>query len=107
MLAQVGLSTRANHRTYELSGGEQQRAALARALVNRPVIILADEPTGQLDSVTGSNIILLLREIVNQLGIIVIVASHDPKVAEAVDLVFELRDGELVESTRKEIPDSQ
>ena len=107
VLAQVGLSTRANHRTYELSGGEQQRAALARALVNRPVIILADEPTGQLDSVTGSNIILLLREIVNQLGIIVIVASHDPKVAEAVDLVFELRDGELVESTRKEIPDSQ
>lgn len=106
VLAQVGLSSRANHRTYELSGGEQQRVALARALVNRPVLILADEPTGQLDSVTGSNIILLLREIVNQLGIIVVVASHDPKVAEAVDLVFELKDGELVESTSKEISGS-
>jgi len=102
VLAQVGLSARSNHRTYELSGGEQQRVALARALVNRPVLILADEPTGQLDSVTGSNIILLLREIVNQLGIIVIVASHDPKVAEAVDLVFELRDGELADFTTKE-----
>ncbi|UCH59173.1 MAG: ABC transporter ATP-binding protein [Anaerolineales bacterium] len=107
VLAQVGLSTRANHRTYELSGGEQQRVALARALVNRPVLILADEPTGQLDSVTGSNIILLLREIVNQLGITVIVASHDPKVAEAVDMVFELKDGELAEFTSKEIPGSQ
>lgn len=106
VLAQVGLSARANHRTYELSGGEQQRVALARALVSRPVIILADEPTGQLDSVTGSNIILLLREIVNQLGITVIVASHDPKVAEAVDMVFELRDGELVEFTTKETPNS-
>jgi peptide/nickel transport system ATP-binding protein len=92
----VGLSGRANHRTYELSGGEQQRVALARALVNRPGIILADEPTGQLDSLTGANIIALLRQIIEQTGVTVVIASHDPKVEEAADFVFQLRDGRLV-----------
>jgi putative ABC transport system ATP-binding protein len=92
----VGLIDRADHRTYELSGGEQQRVAIARALVGLPNLILADEPTGQLDTTTGSNIIALLCEISKKTGITVIIASHDPKVEEAVDLVFEMQDGALV-----------
>ncbi len=97
VLTLVGLSARAKHRTYELSGGEQQRVAIARALVNRPFLILADEPTGQLDSATGSSIIRLLREIVDKTGVTVVIASHDANVWQAADIVFELRDGKLVE----------
>ncbi|MBN1583552.1 MAG: hypothetical protein JXA89_22780 [Anaerolineae bacterium] len=70
--------------------------ALARALVGQPLLILADEPTGQLDTITGSNIVSLLREIAHQTDITVIVASHDPKVEEAADCVYELRDGLLL-----------
>ena len=92
----LGLIDRAEHRTYELSGGEQQRVAIARALVGLPDLILADEPTGQLDTITGANIIALLREISRKTGITIIIASHDPKVEEAVDLVFEMKDGELI-----------
>jgi ABC-type lipoprotein export system ATPase subunit len=94
----VGLSRRADHRAYELSGGEQQRVAIARALVKRPALILADEPTGQLDSLTGARIISLLRETSTRTGVTVVVASHDPNVQEVADWVFELRDGRLVES---------
>jgi len=94
----VGLLDRAGHRTYELSGGEQQRVAIARALVSWPSLILADEPTGQLDSRTGADIITLFREIVGQTGITVAIASHDPHVRQAADRVYELRDGELVGS---------
>jgi putative ABC transport system ATP-binding protein len=97
VLAMVGLQGRASHRTYELSGGEQQRIALARALANKPTLILADEPTGQLDTATGHQIIDLLRFIVEETGVTAVIASHDPKVIEAVDLVYSLRDGELVE----------
>jgi len=96
VLETVSLGTRAKHRTYELSGGEQQRVAIARALVKRPLLILADEPTGQLDSVTGASIITLLKEIATQTGVTVVVASHDPNVHEAADCIFELRDGQLV-----------
>ena len=92
----VGLSDRAKHRTYELSGGEQQRAAIARALVSQPSLILADEPTGQLDSQTGAGIITLLREIVERTGITVVIASHDVNVRQAADRVYELREGRLV-----------
>ncbi|MFN2199126.1 MAG: ABC transporter ATP-binding protein [Anaerolineales bacterium] len=92
----VGLTPRARHRTYELSGGEQQRAAIARALVNQPELILADEPTGQLDSATGQTIIHLLREIVESTGVTVVVASHDLQVIQAADLIYELVDGRLV-----------
>jgi ABC-type lipoprotein export system ATPase subunit len=95
MLEVVGLADRAYHRTYELSGGEQQRVSIARALVNRPSLLLADEPTGQLDTVTGSEIIALLREIATQAGVTVVIASHDPTVHKAADLVFELQDGRL------------
>jgi peptide/nickel transport system ATP-binding protein len=97
VLELVGLADRAQHRTYELSGGQLQRVALARALVGQPMLILADEPTGQLDTVTGSNIIALLREVAHQMGITVVVASHDLKVEEAADCVYELQDGQLVE----------
>jgi peptide/nickel transport system ATP-binding protein len=92
----VSLADRARHRTYELSGGEQQRVAIARALVKRPALILADEPTGQLDTLTGASIISLLKEIATQTGVTVVVASHDPNVHEAADWLFELQDGRLV-----------
>ena len=95
-LNMVDLADRARHRTYELSGGEQQRVAIARALVKHPTLILADEPTGQLDSLTGASIIALLKEIVAQAGVTVVIASHDPNVHEAADRIFELRDGRLV-----------
>jgi len=96
VLEMVDLADRARHRTYELSGGEQQRVAIARALVKSPTLILADEPTGQLDSLTGASIIALLKEIAAQTGVTVVIASHDPNVHEAADWIFELRDGRLV-----------
>lgn len=93
VLSLVALDHRRKHRTYELSGGEQQRVAIARALVNQPSILLADEPTGQLDSNTGETIIRLLHEISEQFGVTIIVASHDPTLAEYADMVVELKDG--------------
>ena len=95
-LEAVGLGKRAQHRPYELSGGEQQQVAIARALVNQPQIILADEPTGQLDSNTGREIIALMRRLVEQQRITLLVVTHDPVVVEAADIVHELRDGKLV-----------
>ncbi|MBI5035407.1 MAG: ABC transporter ATP-binding protein [Chloroflexi bacterium] len=95
VLELVSLTNRAGHRTYELSGGEQQRVAIARALVKRPALILADEPTGQLDSMTGASIIALLKKIATLAGVTVIVASHDSNVHEAADSLFELKDGKL------------
>ncbi|MDY6877051.1 MAG: ATP-binding cassette domain-containing protein [Chloroflexota bacterium] len=96
VLEMVGLADRAHHRTYELSGGEQQRVAIARALVKRSTLILADEPTGQLDTLTGASIIALLKKIVTEAGTTVVVASHDPNVHEAADWIFELKDGRMV-----------
>jgi ABC-type lipoprotein export system ATPase subunit len=98
----VGLLKRAHHRTYELSGGEQQRVALARALANRPSLILADEPTGQLDTATGHSIIALLRAVVEETGVTVLIASHDPKVIAECDLVYTLEDGKLVTTDTRE-----
>jgi putative ABC transport system ATP-binding protein len=92
----VGLADRAKHRPHELSGGEQQRVALARALANGPKLLLADEPTGQLDSDTGHVIMLLLRSIVRHEGITAVVATHDPLMLDVADRVFELRDGRFI-----------
>ena len=78
LLELVGLEARAKHRPHELSGGEQQRVAIARALANRPRLLLADEPTGQLDSETGQKIMLLIRTVVRAEGVTAVVATHDP-----------------------------
>jgi putative ABC transport system ATP-binding protein len=95
LLALVGLTERASHRPYELSGGEQQRVAVARALANRPRLIIADEPTGELDSTTGAQIFALLREVAAA-GVTVIAATHDPFVMEHVDRVLEMSDGRML-----------
>jgi ABC-type lipoprotein export system ATPase subunit len=91
----VGLGPWADHRPWELSGGQQQRVAIARALVTRPQLILADEPTGELDSATGRQIMTLFRYIVAQEGVTVVMATHDPVVEEYAHLVFELGDGQV------------
>jgi putative ABC transport system ATP-binding protein len=96
LLEMVGLEARARHRPYELSGGEQQRVAIARALANRPRLLLADEPTGQLDSDTGHRIMMLIRAIVRADGVTAVVATHDPAMLDVADRVVELRDGLLV-----------
>jgi len=96
-LNRVGLGARRQHRPSELSGGEQQRGALARALVNRPAILFADEPTGNLDSVNGEQILLLLREIQGSLGMTVIMITHERSLAERfANRIAVLSDGRLV-----------
>lgn len=95
LLEQVGLGPRADHRPYELSGGEQQRVAVARALANRPRLLIADEPTGELDSTTGAQIFQLLRDVASE-GVTVITATHDPFVMQHVDRVLEMSDGRLL-----------
>jgi len=95
LLDLVGLGGRAALRPYELSGGEQQRVAIARALANSPQLLLADEPTGQLDSDTAGQIMRLLRSIVHDEGITAIVATHDPVLIGLADRVLNLRDGAL------------
>jgi putative ABC transport system ATP-binding protein len=95
LLDLVGLGDRARHRPHELSGGEQQRVAIARALANRPSLLLADEPTGQLDSETGHRIMQLLRTVVRTEGITAVVATHDPMMLDVADRVLELHDGRL------------
>jgi putative ABC transport system ATP-binding protein len=92
----VGLSQRLGHRPSELSGGQQQRVAIARALVSRPTIMFADEPTGNLDSRTGSEILALLRDMVSTLGQTTVMVTHDAHAAAIADRVLFLADGEIV-----------
>ena len=94
LLELVGLAGRARHRPYELSGGEQQRVAIVRALANRPKLLIADEPTGQLDSSNARTIMEVIRELVRSEGVSAIVATHDPLLLDVADRVVELRDGE-------------
>ncbi len=91
----VGLSARAHHRGLELSGGEQQRVALARALVHTPRFVIADEPTGNLDSLTARKIVQLFRDIVQQTGIALLVATHDATVYNTADRVLHINDGRI------------
>lgn len=96
----VGLSKRAKHRPYEMSGGEQQRVALARALAAQPEVILADEPTGQLDSKIGRQIIELLQRTVQEWNMTVVVITHDPQVIAEADTIYELHDGVLIDAQK-------
>lgn len=94
----VGLAKRIQHRPYELSGGEQQRVAIARALASRPAILLADEPTGQLDSQTGKRVIDTMRDLTEKLDITLVVVTHDPIVMSSADVIHEMLDGKLIET---------
>jgi putative ABC transport system ATP-binding protein len=98
VLDMVGLGRRAEHRPYELSGGEQQRVAIARALAIQPSLILADEPTGELDSATATAIFTLMRDVARSEGVTIITSTHDRLVMEMADRIEELSNGRLVEA---------
>ncbi len=95
-LAALDEAARAHHRGLELSGGEQQRIALARALVHSPRFIVADEPTGNLDSMTGRTIARLLRDTAHDSQIGMLIATHAPTIAEAADRVLQMQDGRII-----------
>jgi putative ABC transport system ATP-binding protein len=96
LTSKVGLAARISHRPSELSGGEQQRVAIARALVTRPTILLADEPTGNLDSKTGGEILELMRESVDSYGQTTVMVTHDPRAASIADRILFIADGLIV-----------
>ena len=95
LLTKIGLQQRSNHRAGELSGGEQQRIALARALVMKPALLFADEPTGNLDSVSGEKVFNLLHELTDSLGLSVIMVTHNMQIAKMMDRCLTLQDGNL------------
>jgi putative ABC transport system ATP-binding protein len=99
LLAEVGLSERGHHYPSQLSGGEQQRVAIARALANDPPLLLADEPTGNLDSTTGHQVIDLLLEVNRLRGTTLVLVTHDPELAAVADLAIALRDGRVFSQT--------
>jgi ABC-type lipoprotein export system ATPase subunit len=102
LLELVGLAERAGHRPTELSGGEQQRVAIARALVNEPAVILADEPTGELDSTTSERLMTTLRQLNADRGVTIIIVTHDAGVAGSTDRVVRLTDGRVVADERRD-----
>ncbi|MDQ1909190.1 ABC transporter ATP-binding protein [Paenibacillus sp. GD4] len=93
----VGLKARMKHRPYEMSGGEQQRVAIARAIAHRPSLLLADEPTAELDSKMGLQVMKVFKDLVHQEGMTIILTTHDPAIMEIVDQVYALEDGHIVE----------
>src|SRR5438876_1714967 len=101
LLKKMGLSDRRNHRPAELSGGQQQRVAIARALISRPTVVFADEPTGNLDSKTGGEILELLRNSVESFGQTTVMVTHDPRAAAIADRVLFLEDGLIVKDAGK------
>ena len=102
LLSLVGLSKRMAHRPFELSGGEQQRVGIARALANRPPLVLADEPTGELDSITGLQILRLFRYIATQENIALMVATHDATIMEIADVTYRISDGRIENQESKD-----
>jgi len=95
LIAQVGLSDVANHMSNDLSGGQQQRVAIARALVMEPALVLADEPTGNLDTKSADSIFDLLRQVNSTIGTSFVIVSHDPRLAQRCDRIIELVDGKI------------
>lgn len=100
VLARVGLRDRGSHRPAELSGGQQQRAALARALIAQPAVILADEPTGNLDSRSSDEVVQMLRQTVDDWNQTMILVTHDPRVAAHADRIVFLKDGRIIDDNR-------
>jgi len=96
-LAFVGLSKRMHHRPSELSGGEQQRVAIARAIAHRPRVVFADEPTAELDTNTGLQVVKVFKNLVEKEGLTVVMSTHDPSMVEIADHVYTLEDGEIVD----------
>ncbi len=99
-LNRLGMGARVHHRPNQLSGGEQQRVAIARALVIEPMLVLADEPTGNLDSRSGEEIVGLLRQAVDDWGKTVLMVTHDPRIASFADRIVFLKDGRIIDETR-------
>jgi putative ABC transport system ATP-binding protein len=106
LAGRVGLAHRAGHYPQQLSGGEMQRTALARAVVHGPPLLVADEPTGNLDSVNGAQVMALLRELNESLGVSILMATHAPDVAAAAHRVLHMRDGRLVDEGSPPVPDA-
>ena len=102
LLELVGLTERRHHKPDQLSGGEQQRVAIARALVTEPAIVLADEPTGNLDSRSGDDILKLLRQLCDELGQTIVTVTHDPRAASYADRIVFLKDGRIIDEMRLE-----
>ncbi len=94
MLAELGLSDRANHKPYQLSGGERQRVAIGRALMNEPKLLLADEPTGNLDSATGNGILEVFEKL-NRIGQTIVMVTHDERIARKAGRIITLADGKI------------
>ena len=102
LIEEVGLAEWRNHKPNELSGGQRQRVAIARALATKPEIVLADEPTANLDSVTSEAIITLMKKVNRDLGTTFIFSTHDPTIVEVADHIIRLRDGLITENYRNE-----